>query len=151
MHRIPLRTIAILAESVRLELTRPFLSDGLANRCLNHSANFPKWQKIKKSNLHHLSAMGRFSRPLEHHAPYLPKFSQTLHSMSDLLLSPTNLGRRYYHRLIVGAGPSSWCNALARNFPHCCNCLRQLIGQTVLLRPTIFGNPDESMMLLKVL
>lgn len=28
------------------------------------------WQRIIESNYHHISAMGRFSRPLVHHGPY---------------------------------------------------------------------------------
>jgi hypothetical protein len=33
-----------LAESIGFEPMRPFLNDGLANRCLNHSANSPIWR-----------------------------------------------------------------------------------------------------------
>ena len=29
---------------------RPSLDDGLANRCLNHSANSPCWRKTEESN-----------------------------------------------------------------------------------------------------
>ena len=35
------RTPTYLAEDIRIELIHPFLNDGLANRCLNHSANLP--------------------------------------------------------------------------------------------------------------
>ena len=34
-------SIGALAEDIRFELMHPFLNDGLANRCLNHSANLP--------------------------------------------------------------------------------------------------------------
>ena len=35
-----------MAESIGFEPMRPFLNDGLANRCLNHSANSPGYSYV---------------------------------------------------------------------------------------------------------
>ena len=42
-----------MAESIGFEPMRPFRDDGLANRCLNHSANSPNtWCDWPESNRH---------------------------------------------------------------------------------------------------
>ncbi len=62
-----------LAESVGIEPTHRLPDDGLASRCLNHSANFP-WRKAEESNPIPVRRT-RFSRPVAGPSPlhHLPK------------------------------------------------------------------------------
>jgi hypothetical protein len=95
-----------LAESIGFEPMHPLLNDGLANRCLNHSANLPYWNTLEepwRADIYYLLSTGW--TPYQSDMNILPRVNVLQYGGRQRSRTPSTFGRTWFSRPVAGPSP----------------------------------------------